>query len=378
MALDFTGYFLTDITGMDSTEQTQSGTGSWTISPGATASSITVSDGADPNQFTGDGNNDSPADPTQTYNGEFIFWETINTYTGSDGNTYTAVVFDYDFNGSGQITPFEESYFIAFIPNGFDPNNVTLDSLGNGTGGLPPGTVPPPGTTLTFQSREANSASLTILCLSSDSMIIVADGSRRIGDIQVGDSVRTRCGLQTVRWVGRRRIGAAEMRSNPKLRPVRIMAGALGDGLPKQDMLVSRQHRILVNSKVAERMFGRRNVLISAIKLTEMPGIFVDASVTEIEYNHLLFDDHEIIFADGVPTESLFTGPEALKAVSPDAREEILKILPEIVQLDYTPKAAAHIPPYKQQKQLVFRHLRNNKPLLPHAITFELGASGKR
>ena len=119
-----------------------------------------------------------------------------------------------------------------------------------------------------------------------------------------------------------------------------------------------------VRSKIAERMFGMYEVLVPSIKLIELPGIFVDETIESVEYFHLLFDRHEIIYAEGAPTESLFTGPEALKSLSPEAREEILTIFPEVAKLDYSPEPAGYIPPGKLQKQLVARHAKNNKPLL--------------
>lgn len=180
------------------------------------------------------------------------------------------------------------------------------------------------------------------------------------GDFVIGYSGN---GL-SIRTILRRRFVARDLDANPKLRPVRIIAGALGRGLPKRDLIVSRQHRMLVQSKIAERMFGETEVLIPAVKLTELPGIFVDETVEDVEYFHLLFDQHEVIYAEGAPTESLFTGPETLKSLSLEARKEILTIFPEITDLDYSPEPARFMPPGKQQKQLIARHLKNNQPLL--------------
>ncbi len=135
-------------------------------------------------------------------------------------------------------------------------------------------------------------------------------------------------------------------------------------GLPLEDLLVSRQHRILVRSKIAERMFGEKEVLIPAIKLVELDGIDVATDIEGVEYFHMLFDQHEIVISNGAKSESLFTGPEALKTVSPEARMEIASLFPELVCEDFQPVSARLIPPQgKSMKQLVARHQKNAKPL---------------
>lgn len=173
-------------------------------------------------------------------------------------------------------------------------------------------------------------------------------GELAVEDLTVGMLVRTLDhGLQPIRW-----IGSKAAMANGKLRSVRVLAGALGLNLPAQDLLVSRQHRVMVSSRIAERMFGSKDVLIPAIKLTELPGVFTDESAQEVTYFHILFDQHEVIFAEGAPTESLFTGPEALKAVSPDARTEIQTIFPELRDMEYSPIPVRLTPSLKQQKSL--------------------------
>ena len=205
-----------------------------------------------------------------------------------------------------------------------------------------------------------------IPCFVWGTLIQTAHGEVPIEDLSEGDDITTLClagELQQTRKL--RRIFRRQVpTTNPKLRPIRIMARALGNGLPKRDLLVSRQHRMLVQSKIAERMFGTSEVLIPAIKLTALPGIFVEDDLATVEYFHLLFDQHEVIYAEGAPTESLFTGPEALKAISPQAREEILSIFPEISEEDYAPEPARYIPDGKRQKQLIARHAKNGKSLL--------------
>ena len=202
-------------------------------------------------------------------------------------------------------------------------------------------------------------------CFTSGTLIEIREKSVPIESLCVGDAVRLYSGgMARIAWMGNRKYTYHELSVQPKLRPVRITAGALGNNLPKQDMLVSRQHRMLVSSKIAERMFGQSDVLIAAIKLTALPGIFIDEDVEEVEYYHLLFDQHQVIIAEGAPSESLFTGPHTLSMLSNEAREEIFIIFPKLRDLDYTMVPAAFIPAPKQQKHLIARHGQNQQPLL--------------
>lgn len=204
-----------------------------------------------------------------------------------------------------------------------------------------------------------------VICFTAGTLIETALGPRPVEFLKAGDLVLTADhGLQPIRWIGGRRLGLKELAANPKLRPVRIEAGALGSGLPERDLLVSRQHRVLIRSKIAVRMFDATEILIPAIKLTEVPGVFVDEDVDCAEYFHMLFDKHQIIYAEGTPAESLFTGPGALNAISQRAREEIRLLFPEAAELDHAPVPVRFMPPGKMQKQLIVRHIKNRQPLI--------------
>lgn len=202
-----------------------------------------------------------------------------------------------------------------------------------------------------------------IPCFTTGTKIDTPRGPAPIESLKVGDLVNTvDHGPQAIRWMGRRRLDATAIAKNPKLCPVRIMGGALGNGLPKRDLVVSRQHRMLVSSKIAERMFGTTEVLVSAIKLAALPGIYLDGSINTVEYIHLLFDDHQLLFAEGAQSESLYVGDEARNALSPEGREEIRSLFPETLQSCFTQKTVRMVPHDRQQKQLVARHSKNNKP----------------
>jgi len=192
-----------------------------------------------------------------------------------------------------------------------------------------------------------------VICFGSDTMIQTPDGTRKAGDLKVGDLVVNRDGdAIPIRWVGARKVDLADAPADSKMRPVRISAGALGNGLPVADLTVSRQHRMLVESGHRALPMDTQEALISAIKLTALPGIFVDNEATEVEYIHFLFDRHEVIYAEGSATESLFPGPEALKAIQPEAVQEVLALFPELASANFQPKSAAYIPPNKEQKQI--------------------------
>ena len=83
-----------------------------------------------------------------------------------------------------------------------------------------------------------------------------------------------------------------------------------------------------------------------------------------MEYWHFLFDAHQIVWSNGAPTESMFTGPDALRSVNPEAREEIFTLFPEIALPGYMASSARHIPEQgKLMKELIQRHQKNHKPL---------------
>ncbi|MDA9789709.1 Hint domain-containing protein [Amylibacter sp.] len=213
---------------------------------------------------------------------------------------------------------------------------------------------------------NASGEFVDVLCFASGTLIETLQGPVCVEDLKVADQVLTYdFGYKPIRWIGARNISPAQLKENPKLKPVLIRADALGMGYPKQDLVVSPQHRVLVSSTVAMRMFGSKDVLIPAQKLLPLAGVeILDNAKYGVEYWHILFDDHQIIWSNGTPTESLFTGPEAMKAVSSEGRRELKTLFPKICKTDFKPISARHIPQKGAMvKKLVQRHQENNKPL---------------
>jgi hypothetical protein len=196
-------------------------------------------------------------------------------------------------------------------------------------------------------------------CYVAGTLIETTEGPKPIETLVVGDQLVTHSdGPQTIRWIGYKSVPA-----KGKLAPICISAGALGANTPKRDLMVSRQHRMLVSSKVCERMFGTTDVLVAANKLTALPGIYENHQLAEVAYYHLKTDFHTVIYAEGAPSETLLTGRIAVEALGPEAVEEISAIFPDILACD---EIAAHVvADGKRAKNLIARQLRNNIPCRP-------------
>ncbi|WP_172677905.1 Hint domain-containing protein [Ruegeria sp. 6PALISEP08] len=204
-----------------------------------------------------------------------------------------------------------------------------------------------------------------VVCFTNGTQIETDDGPKSVEDLVPGDRVLTRDnGYQPLRWIGRKEVSTDRLRENRKLRPVRIKAGALSSGLPCRDLVVSRQHRMLAVSEIARRMFGALEILVPAHKLTELPDVEVEDPVQPITYYHLLFDGHEIIYAEGTPTESMHTGPEAMKTLPPEALEEIFQLFPELAERGAQEKLARFTPKGRQQRSFIARLEKNNRPFV--------------
>jgi Ca2+-binding RTX toxin-like protein len=204
----------------------------------------------------------------------------------------------------------------------------TTDPDGNSTSGTINFLDSPGGTVI--GSLSYSEIENIVPCFTPGTRIATPRGEVAVEDLREGDRVITRDnGLQEVRWVGARALGAAEFVAEPRLRPVRIRAGALGHGLPERDMLVSPQHRVLLTSERAALYFGEREVLAAARHLVGMEGI-AEVRTTGTTYIHFMCDRHEVVLSDGAWTESFQPGEQVLDGMGDASREEIYMLFPEL------------------------------------------------
>ena len=180
-----------------------------------------------------------------------------------------------------------------------------------------------------LQMSEISAASpATAVCFARGTLVDTPEGERAIETLQPGDTVLTADhGAQVIRWIGSTCVRLHAR--NRHLRPVTIRAGALGRGLPARDVTVSPAHQVVIGGGALELHLGTGEALAAARFLENGSTIARDDSAAEVEYWHIVFDRHEIVFTSGLATESFHPGGYALTALGQAQRQELIELFPE-------------------------------------------------
>jgi hypothetical protein len=148
------------------------------------------------------------------------------------------------------------------------------------------------------------------LCFYPGTALATPDGEMAVEDLRAGDVVTTANGPMPVRWVGQSHVSprfADPLRSLP----IRIRAGALSEGLPKRDLLLSPDHAIFLGG-----------ALIQASALVNGTSIIREANVPEqFTYYHVELATHELLSAEGVAAESFVDNVERMHFHNWEERE---------------------------------------------------------
>lgn len=124
--------------------------------------------------------------------------------------------------------------------------------------------------------------------------IQTARGDVAVEDLAIGDRVAcARGGQRTVTWLGRRLVDLSRHPDPPSAWPVRLRRGALSNGVPSRDLLVSPDHALFLNG-----------VLVPARVLLNGATVLPDPSWQRLEYFHVALDGHDVLLAEGAPAES--------------------------------------------------------------------------
>lgn len=185
--------------------------------------------------------------------------------------------------------------------------------------------------TLDARGQSTPKSSGGVICFTPGTRILTEAGPVAIEHLREGQKIQTKDnGLQDIRWIGSRRMSGARFFAMPELRPVRIKAGVLGGDIPDEELLVSPGHRILLRGDAAQDLFNTPEVLVAARDLVNGHSISVDLAIPQVTYIHLMFDAHQVVWANGVETESFHPASAALSTLGEVDRARLLAEYPEL------------------------------------------------
>jgi hypothetical protein len=131
-------------------------------------------------------------------------------------------------------------------------------------------------------------------CYCPGTLIRTKRGQKPVEKLEIGDKVMTVSGvLRPIKWIGRRSYGGRFVMGRKDILPVCIKAGALGENLPRRDLWISPHHAMYLEG-----------VLIEARDLVNGASIVQAERVDKVEYFHIELDSHDVIIAEGAPSES--------------------------------------------------------------------------
>ena len=160
----------------------------------------------------------------------------------------------------------------------------------------------------------SGSAAEAIICFARGTMILTPRGERRVECLKPGDTVVTLDnGPQAIRWVGATSVSASGVSA-----PVRFCRGAIGND---RDLFVSPHHRMLLK--------GGGEVLVPACALIDDFRVTV-AYGGMVAYHHIMFERHQVVIANGAPSESFHPSGSSLDALDPRARDELFAEFPAL------------------------------------------------
>ncbi|MBV1902149.1 MAG: Hint domain-containing protein [Marinosulfonomonas sp.] len=200
------------------------------------------------------------------------------------------------------------------------------------------GAIPPAGRDLWVVEMNARKVAVHgaeksggVICFVPDTLIATSDGPKLVQDLCQGDRVSTKDnGEQVIQWIGRRRISGARLAAMPQLRPVRIKANFFGARQPEPDLIVSPEHRILLKGDAAQALFNTPEVLVCARDLINDHTVRVEHNMRDLCYIHLMLNEHQVIWANGVECDSFHPANAALDHLDDEQRRALDQVAPTV------------------------------------------------
>lgn len=222
-------------------------------------------------------------------------WTVAGTYTGFDaGQTIAGLAHGDTLILDGFAANTADVTYVS--GTGLELTNsagtiITLDIQGSyATGNFQ---VTDPASTTTI--------ALGAPCFASGTRILTRRGDIAVEHLMVGDAVvLAEGGTAPIVWLGHRRLDLARHPRPETVRPVLIEAGALADGVPQRDFMVSPDHALYLEGRLIPA-----KALINGLSIRQI-------ECRSVTYHHVELDRHAALYAEGVAAESyLDTGNRA-------------------------------------------------------------------
>lgn len=179
--------------------------------------------------------------------------------------------------------------------------------------------------------EEADEVPQGVICFTPGTMIETPEGPKDVAHLAEGDFVQTMDnGAAEILWLGTKTISGARLRAMPDFVPIRLRAGSLDKDVPDPGLLVSPDHRVVLRGARARSLFNADEVLVAARDLVNDHSIIRDHSVSHVRYIHMLLPQHEIVFANGVATESFHPANAAVASMRVEELDRMTDRLPEL------------------------------------------------
>ncbi len=174
----------------------------------------------------------------------------------------------------------------------------------------------------TYYTQYSTNKGSIPACYAPGSRIETPEGYTLVEDLKVGDLVVThdqKAARVCWVWSGHQPLDDVELHQKPVL----ISKGALGAGLPDRDLIVSGQHRIAVGANHQLAHIFPDPVFVPAKALLGLPGVRHMAGKRSMQWHHFLCEDHCVVFANNVASESLLLGAQILANLTAAQKDEI-------------------------------------------------------
>lgn len=319
-------------------EAVQGGSGADTIDGHLSTSGLWLDGGAGNDQITGS----SAADTLFGDNGADTLTggagnDSLFTGTGFDELVLTTaggadVVFDFDMTPNGALTT-DQLDVSDLQDGGGNPVNawdvtVTDDGSGNAVLTFPGGeSLTLVGVAPAAVSTAPQLHAMGIPCILAGQRVATPRGPVPVEKLGPGDLVLTReGGALPVLWAGARAVSGAQMRADPRLVPVEIKAGRLGNAHPVR---LSALHAVFVPEGAGGALARAGHLAASG-----WGGARLKAGLARqkkgVSYHHLLLPRHALISVEGLWVESFWPGKQGLAALDLTQRQQMIRALPRL------------------------------------------------